>query len=121
MSSDEEEDAEEQYEGEEGDFLQDWPDDTEVNSSRDFLLGYILTVCSYSKDLELVHSRISSLDELRLARFASHLKRLCLRQNHISVLDAEVFQHLTKLEELDLYDNKIKDPGHALDHLSNLS
>ncbi|KAJ3815133.1 hypothetical protein F5876DRAFT_31299, partial [Lentinula aff. lateritia] len=101
LSSDEEEDGEEQYEGEEGDFLQDWPDDTE--------------------DLELVHSRISSLDELRLARFASHLKRLCLRQNHISVLDAEVFRHLTKLEELDLYDNKIKDPGHALDHLSNLS
>lgn len=74
-----------------------------------------------TQDLELVHSRIGSLDELRLARFASHLKRLCLRQNHISFLDPEVFHHLTKLEELDLYDNKIKDPGHALDQLSNLS
>lgn len=73
------------------------------------------------KDLELVHSRIGSLDELRLARFSSHLKRLCLRQNHISFLDPEVFHLLSKLEELDLYDNKIKDPGHALDKLSNLS
>ncbi|KAJ3983948.1 L domain-like protein [Lentinula detonsa] len=101
-SSDEEEDgAEEHYEVEEGNFLQDWPDDTE--------------------DLELVHSRIGSLNELHLARFANHLKRLCLRQNHISVLDPDVFQLLTKLEELDLYDNKIKDPGHALNHLSNLS
>ncbi|KIK63124.1 hypothetical protein GYMLUDRAFT_72356 [Collybiopsis luxurians FD-317 M1] len=94
QSSDEEEDAEENYEVEEGDFLQDWPDETE--------------------DLELVHSRIGSLKELRLARFANHLKRLCLRQNHISFLDPEVFHLLTKLEELDLYDNKIKDPGHAL-------
>ncbi|KAF9069257.1 L domain-like protein, partial [Rhodocollybia butyracea] len=101
QSSDEEDDLEEKYEVEEGDFLQDWPDDTE--------------------DLELVHSRIGSLDELRLARFANHLKRLCLRQNHISFLDPQVFHLLTKLEELDLYDNKIKDPGSALDKLSNIS
>ena len=30
LSSDEEEDKEEEYEVEEGDFLADWPDDTEV-------------------------------------------------------------------------------------------
>ncbi|KAJ4476232.1 hypothetical protein J3R30DRAFT_3658258 [Lentinula aciculospora] len=101
LSSDEEEDKEEDYEAVEGNYLQDWPDDTE--------------------DLDLVHSRIGSLDELRLSRFANHLKRLCLRQNHISILDPDVFRLLTKLEELDLYDNKIKDPGHALDHLSSLS
>jgi protein phosphatase 1 regulatory subunit 7 len=32
-----------------------------------------------------------------------------------------VFHLLTKLEELDLYDNKIKDVGDALDKLSDLS
>ncbi|KAF5377339.1 hypothetical protein D9757_008022 [Collybiopsis confluens] len=100
LSSDEEEDVEEKYEVEEGDFLQDWPDETE--------------------DLELVHSRLGSLDELRLSRFANHLKRLCLRQNHISFLDPQVFHLLIKLEELDLYDNKIKDPGSAMEKLSNL-
>jgi protein phosphatase 1 regulatory subunit 7 len=68
-----------------------------------------------------VHSRIGNLDELRLPRFANHLKKLCLRQNHVSRLDPEVFHQLTKLEELDLYDNKIKDPGTALDNLKNLT
>ncbi|KAJ8072742.1 protein phosphatase regulatory subunit Sds22 [Marasmius tenuissimus] len=100
-SSDEDEEKEEPYEIEEGDSLADWPDETE--------------------ELELVHSRIGSLDELRLPRFAQHLKKLCLRQNHISRLDPEVFHQLTKLEEVDLYDNKVKDVGTALDELSNLS
>lgn len=68
-----------------------------------------------------MHSRIGSLTGLRLPRFADHLKRLCLRQNFISVLDPEVIHPLTKLEELDLYDNKVKHLGDALDKLSNLS
>ncbi|KAG7089781.1 hypothetical protein E1B28_011433 [Marasmius oreades] len=101
QSSDEEEEKEVEYEVEEGDFLADWPDETE--------------------DLELIHSRIGSLDELRLPRFAQHLKKLCLRQNHVSHLDPEVFQQLTKLEELDLYDNKVKDVGNALNNLSKLT
>ncbi|KAG6816296.1 hypothetical protein H0H87_007179 [Tephrocybe sp. NHM501043] len=85
----------------EGDFLEDFPDDTE--------------------DLELVHARIGSLSELRLPRFANYLKRLCLRQNFISFLDPEVFSVLTNLEELDLYDNKLKTTGDALMKLSNLA
>ncbi|KAG5638904.1 hypothetical protein H0H81_008965 [Sphagnurus paluster] len=88
-------------EHDEGDFLEDFPDETE--------------------DLELVHVRIGSLTNLRLARFANHLKRLCLRQNFVSFLDPEVFHLLTKLEELDLYDNKLKTIADALDHASNLS
>jgi protein phosphatase 1 regulatory subunit 7 len=44
-----------------------------------------------------------------------------LRQNFISVLDPEVFHLLTQLEELDLYDNKIKSVDDALDKLSGLS
>ncbi|KAG6836822.1 hypothetical protein H0H93_002668 [Arthromyces matolae] len=87
-------------EAEEGDFLEDFPDDTE--------------------DLELVHARIGSLANLRLPRFANHLKRLCLRQNFVSVLDPEVFHLLTNLVELDLYDNKLKTVGDALLKLSNL-
>lgn len=73
------------------------------------------------KDIDLVHCRISSLENLRLHRFASHLKRLCLRQNFITFLDPAVFGILTKLEELDLYDNKIKTVGDALNALSTLS
>ncbi|KAG6810487.1 hypothetical protein H0H92_011667 [Tricholoma furcatifolium] len=84
----------------EGDFLQDFPDETE--------------------DLDLVHARIGTLNELRLPRFAAYLKRLCLRQNFISFLDPEVFHVLTNLEELDLYDNKVKIVGDALVKLLRL-
>ncbi|KAG6865722.1 hypothetical protein C0991_012368 [Blastosporella zonata] len=84
----------------EGDFLEDFPDETE--------------------DLELVHARIGSLTELRLPRFSNYLKRLCLRQNFVSFLDPEVFGVLTNLEELDLYDNKLKNVGDALLKLSKL-
>jgi len=74
--------------GEDGsDFLADFPDDTE--------------------ELDLVHSRLKDLDSLRLERFAGHLKKLCLRTNYISELDPKIFHTLAKLEELDLYDNRI--------------
>ena len=73
------------------------------------------------KDLDLVHSRLFSLDRLRLARFAAHLQRLCLRQNFISTLDPEVFSLLTNLVELDLYDNKIRRVGDAVNTLSALA
>ncbi|KAF8639416.1 hypothetical protein AX17_001506 [Amanita inopinata Kibby_2008] len=92
--------GDEEYEADDGDFLVDFPDETE--------------------DLELTHLRIGSLTNLRLPRFARYLKRLCLRQNLISHLDPEGFHTLTLLEELDLYDNKIKHLGNALDKLSNL-
>ena len=69
----------------------------------------------------MLHSRIGSLAGLRLTRFSAHLRKLCLRQNFVSVLDPETFHQLTKLEELDLYDNKVKEIGDALDKLSNLT
>lgn len=74
-----------------------------------------------SQELELVHSRIGNLKNLRLERFAGHLRKLCLRQNFVSFLDPETFGLLTKLEELDLYDNKVKTVGDALNNLSQLS
>ena len=64
--------------------------------------------------------RIGSLDSLRLPRFAKYLRRLCLRQNVIASLDPATFHQLTNMEELDLYDNKIKHVGDALDKLANL-
>lgn len=67
-----------------------------------------------------MHLRIGSLVNLRLPRFTNHLKRLCLRQNVITHLDSDIFHALTNLEELDLYDNKVKHLGDALDKLSNL-
>ena len=77
---------------------------------------------SFSKqELDLVHGRITSLEHLRLHRFANHLKKLCLRQNYVAHLDPGLFSLLTRLEELDLYDNKVKTPGDALNCLSKLT
>ncbi|KAF8440526.1 L domain-like protein [Boletus edulis BED1] len=95
------ESAQEDTEENEEDPFEDFPDDTD--------------------ELELVHARLSSLAPLRLQRFTGHLKRLCLRQNVVSFLDPEVFCQLQKLDELDLYDNKIKMVGDALDQLSSLT
>ena len=72
------------------------------------------------QEIELVHSRLQSLDNLRLARFGTHLKKLCLRQNFLAHLDPEIFGVLTNLEELDLYDNRLKHVNDELDALTEL-
>lgn len=74
--------------------------------------------CYNVQELELVHCRLKALDELHLERFAASLRRLCLRQNAISRLNPETFHQLTKLEEVDFYDNKLKDVGDVFDKLS---
>ncbi|KAF7327617.1 LRRcap domain-containing protein [Mycena kentingensis (nom. inval.)] len=99
--ADSDEEPTEAFIDEERDFLAELPDETE--------------------DLELVHLRIGSLAPLRLPRFAAHLKKLCLRQNFISKLDPEIFHSLTKLQELDLYDNKVKHLDDALNKLEELA
>jgi len=96
-----EEEPEEAFIEEDRDFLAELPDETE--------------------DLELVHLKIGSLAPLRLPRFGAHLKKLCLRQNFISRLEPEIFQPLKKLQELDLYDNKVKHVEDALNDLPELS
>lgn len=68
-----------------------------------------------------MHSRLKTISNLGLQRFGPALKRLCLRQNHIKAIDAEVMKALTNLVELDLYDNKIKDLGESLDSLVNVT
>jgi protein phosphatase 1 regulatory subunit 7 len=67
-----------------------------------------------------LHSRIKSLANLRLPRFAAYLKKLCLRQNLISHLDPDIFHQLTLLEELDLYDNRVKHVQGSFDKLQCL-
>ena len=71
------------------------------------------------QEIELIHSKLSSISNLGLPRF-KQLKKLCLRQNYIAQLDPEALGPLSELEELDLYDNRIKHVGNSLDTLSNL-
>jgi protein phosphatase 1 regulatory subunit 7 len=75
----------------------------------------------YAQDVELVHARLATLENLRLGRFAAHLERLCLRENFLSHLDPEVFHLLKKLKDLDLYDNRLKSVGDALNNMTELS
>ncbi|CAE6473507.1 unnamed protein product [Rhizoctonia solani] len=71
-------------------------------------------------DIDLIHARLHNLDALRLPRFKDHLKRLCLRQNFLTHIGQDDIGSLTKLEELDVYDNKLKGVGDALDGLTDL-
>ncbi len=114
-----EEDEDEDSEEEDDDPLADLPDETEVHIIVGVYLLHFSSLCD--KELDLIHSRLSSLERLRLTRFSAHLQRLCLRQNFIASLDPEIFTHLTKLGELDLYDNKIKHIGDALNNLNELT
>lgn len=68
-----------------------------------------------------MHARIKSTDNLRLSRFAPHLRKLCLRENFLSILDPDVFLLFEKLEELDLYDNQLKSVGDALNKMDKLT
>ncbi|CCM04306.1 uncharacterized protein FIBRA_06477 [Fibroporia radiculosa] len=100
-SSGAEDEAQEEARVDDSAILEDLPDDTE--------------------EIDLVHARIHSISALGLPRFGAHLKKLCLRQNYISVLDPEVMKALAGLEELDLYDNKVKTVDEALSGLSKLT
>lgn len=64
--------------------------------------------------LELVHLKIRSMDDLNLARF-NHLKGLILRQNLLDSFGAIKYAS-DELEELDLYDNRIK---HISSHVND--
>ncbi|KAF7796634.1 hypothetical protein EIP86_007816 [Pleurotus ostreatoroseus] len=100
-SSDEEQDEVEQDpDVDDAEILADLPDDAE--------------------EIELIHSKLFSISNLGLPRF-THLKKLCLRQNYISTLDHTALDPLTELEELDLYDNRLKNVGDAINNLSNLT
>jgi len=59
-----------------------------------------------AEDIDVQHSRVSSIAGLRLDRF-KRLRRLCLRQNQIQRIELPETCETT-LEELELYDNLIK-------------
>ncbi|EER29279.1 Leucine Rich Repeat family protein [Coccidioides posadasii C735 delta SOWgp] len=69
-------------------------------------------------DIDLVHSRVTSLKALRLERF-THLEKLCLRQNQIPRMSFPDNLGPT-LKDLDLYDNLISHIK-GLDQLTNLT
>lgn len=100
-TSGEEEQEEEKADVDDSEILEDLPDDTE--------------------EIELIHSRLNSISRLGLQRFGPHLRKLCLRQNYITQLDPEVVQTLVELEDLDLYDNKLKSIDNSLSALKKLS
>lgn len=75
----------------------------QIDADEDLLEG----VPADETDIDLNHSRISSLPALRLERFKA-LNRLCLRQNEISHIEFPAdWESGATLEGLDLYDNAI--------------
>lgn len=71
-----------------------------------------------TEDIDLVHSRVTSIPALNLSRFKNVL-RLCLRQNQITTIDFPQ-EFAEKLQELDLYDNLISHIK-GLDSFSSLT
>lgn len=100
------------------DVLAEFPDDTEVRlTSTSRVPTRLLALI---QEIDLARSRLASCAHLGLPRFRGHLKNLCLRGNYITTLDKDVFGPLEHLEELDLYDNRIKQLGEALDGRQSL-
>lgn len=101
-------------------YLKDYPSDTEASFTINFPCSIKIDIPAPLQELELLHSRIASVSALKLPRFAKSLKKLCLRQNSITELDPAEFGPLILLEELDIYDNQVKDIGDALKDMKNL-
>ncbi|KAG8686519.1 hypothetical protein FRC09_014071 [Ceratobasidium sp. 395] len=97
-------------EGDEGD------ENTGDPATEDLLAAYP----DETEDIDLVHARLHTLANLRLPRFGPSLKRLCLRQNFVAEVGEGDIGTLEQLEELDLYDNRLKGVGGALDKLKDL-
>ncbi|CEP61642.1 type 1 protein phosphatase-activating protein SDS22 LALA0_S03e07492g [Lachancea lanzarotensis] len=92
-------DTKEEFISADADLTKDLPEDTE--------------------SVELVHLRIQSIEDLELQRFTK-LKSLCLRQNLIeSMSEVEVLPVAT-MEDIDLYDNKIKHISSSVNQLTEL-
>ncbi|SCU98568.1 LADA_0H13938g1_1 [Lachancea dasiensis] len=69
--------------------------------------------------IELVHLRIQSMEDLELPRFL-RLKSLCLRQNQIESMSEVEVLPVETIEDIDLYDNKIKHISSNVNNLVNL-
>ncbi|SCV04804.1 LANO_0G12530g1_1 [Lachancea nothofagi CBS 11611] len=69
--------------------------------------------------IDLVHLRIRSMEDLELQRF-KQLKSLCLRQNLIESMSEVDVLPVETMEDIDLYDNKIKHISNNINKLVNL-
>ena len=125
---DDPDDDEDSPELDDSEILADLSDDTDVHCSSPIYQQERVTADPIflvwllgGQEIDLVHSRLKSISALSLQRFGPTLKRLCLRQNHIKMLDPEVMKALVNLTELDMYDNKIKDVRETLDPLVNIT
>lgn len=74
---------------------------------------------SDSEYLDLIHLKITSLEDLNLARFKK-LESLCLRQNLIVSTGAVGELPVETMEELDFYDNRINHISSKVNQLVNL-
>ncbi|KXS97747.1 hypothetical protein AC578_3194 [Pseudocercospora eumusae] len=81
---------------------EDAPPIEQIDADEDLLEGEDPEV----EEIELLHSKITSIPALRLERF-KNLRRLCLRQNQIQHIELPETCKTT-LEELELYDNLLK-------------
>ena len=69
------------------------------------LLNQSFTTLFVVKEIDLIHYRITNLQQLHLERF-TELKKLSFRQNLIGEIEC-LHDGLAKLEELDFYDNRL--------------
>lgn len=69
--------------------------------------------------IELVHLRIQSMEDLNLYRFY-RLRALCLRQNLIESMSEVDVLPIETMEDIDLYDNRIKHISSNINKLVNL-
>ncbi|KAF3992466.1 hypothetical protein FT663_00746 [Candidozyma haemuli var. vulneris] len=74
---------------------------------------------SDSEYLDLIHLKITCLEDLNLARFKK-LESLCLRQNLITSTSAVADLPAETMEELDFYDNRINHISSKVNQLVNL-
>lgn len=123
VSDDEEDNASSEptvAEADNEDILAAFPDDTEVRVVFYFAINsHYKPLCSI-QEIDLARARLSSCAHLGIPRFAAHLKNICLRANFLQTLEEDVFGPLDILEELDLYDNRIKALGPALKNKASL-
>lgn len=91
------------------------PNPQSIENDADLAADY----ASDSKYLDLIHLKITSLEDLNLGRFKK-LESLCLRQNLITSTGAVGELPPDTMEELDFYDNRINHISSKVNQLVNL-
>ncbi|ODV79775.1 L domain-like protein [Suhomyces tanzawaensis NRRL Y-17324] len=87
----------------------------EIDADQDLTKGYEPD----TDYIDLIHLKISSLEDLNLSRFQK-LESLCLRQNLLTSMSGVKELPGDTMEELDLYDNRINHISSGIKHLTKL-